>query len=175
MKGHLLFVEAAANLMNRFSSNTPSVEFLIVGNPFMPGDQNYFDELKVRIAALGLRDRFHFTGHLSPPYSAMAAADIVVNCSVVPEPFGLTLIEAMMLGRPVIAPAAGGPLEIIEPDVSGILFRPGDSQGLADAMGALMDKETRLRLSEQGKAHALKKFEVRKMVQDLEAGYSKIF
>ena len=47
------------------------------------------------------------------------------------EPFGLSVVEAMALGKPVVASDSGGPLEIIEDGASGLLFRTGDARDLA--------------------------------------------
>jgi glycosyltransferase involved in cell wall biosynthesis len=62
------------------------------------------------------------------------------------EPFGLVIVEAMALGRAVIATAAGGPLEIVVNGQTGVLVPPRDPRGLADAI---------LRLSASGELRAL--------------------
>ena len=46
--------------------------------------------------------------------------------STVPEPFGQVVVEAMGVGRPIIAAAAGGPLEIVTDGTDGLLTPPGD-------------------------------------------------
>jgi glycosyltransferase involved in cell wall biosynthesis len=53
----------------------------------------------------------------------------------------------MAAGVPLIAADAGGPAEIIQDDVTGVLYRPGDASALADAMLRMRDAETRERLS----------------------------
>jgi glycosyltransferase involved in cell wall biosynthesis len=57
----------------------------------------------------------------------------------VPEPFGQVVVEAMGVGRPVIASAAGGPLEVITDGVTGLLTPPGDAGALAGAMARLAE------------------------------------
>ena len=54
-----------------------------------------------------------------------------MHASTVPEPFGQVVIEGMAAGLPVIASAAGGPLEVITNNVDGILTPPGDASALA--------------------------------------------
>ena len=86
-----------------------------------------------------LAGRVHFTGHQDDVYAWMDALDIVVHASF-GEPFGLVLVEAMALGKPLVATAAGGPTEIIEHGVSGLLVPPGDSVSLADAIGRILNE-----------------------------------
>ena len=61
------------------------------------------------------------------------------TASTVPEPFGQVVVEAMGVGRPVIAAAAGGPLEIVTDGIDGLLTPPGDADALAAAMTRLAD------------------------------------
>jgi glycosyltransferase involved in cell wall biosynthesis len=55
------------------------------------------------------------------------------------EPFGMTVIEAMSLGKPVVAGGAGGPLEVITDGVHGLLVPFGDSPGIAAAILRYLD------------------------------------
>jgi glycosyltransferase involved in cell wall biosynthesis len=74
----------------------------------------------------------------------MADLDVFVQVSSEPEPFGLVIVEAMSCGVPVVAGAAGGPLEILGPDATiratgaGRLVPPADPVALADAVGELL-------------------------------------
>ncbi|MGL4513973.1 MAG: glycosyltransferase, partial [Lacipirellulaceae bacterium] len=68
--------------------------------------------------------------------------DVVVHCSVAPEPFGRVIVEAMLSKRPVIASDDGGAREIVLNGVNGLVFPPGDSTALASAIGRLLaDRE----------------------------------
>ena len=64
------------------------------------------------------------------------AADICIHASVSPEPFGLVILEAMVLGRPLIASNRGGPAEIITPEC-GLLFDADRPVELADHLATL--------------------------------------
>ena len=69
----------------------------------------------------------------------MSELDILVHCSVTPEPFGQVVLEGMAAGLAVIATAAGGPAELITGGVDGILTRPGDAGELAAALRRLQE------------------------------------
>ena len=64
----------------------------------------------------------------------MNAWDVVVHASVRPEPFGRVILEGMLLGKPVIATAAGGVPELIDDGRTGFLVPPGDATALADCL-----------------------------------------
>jgi 2-polyprenyl-3-methyl-5-hydroxy-6-metoxy-1,4-benzoquinol methylase len=87
---------------------------------------------------LGIADRVHFAGHQADVYPWFDALDVVVHASH-GEPFGLVLVEAMALGKPLIATAAGGPMEIIEEGISGLLVPPRDPERLAAAINHVLD------------------------------------
>ncbi|MBT8224347.1 MAG: glycosyltransferase family 1 protein [Dactylosporangium sp.] len=61
------------------------------------------------------------------------------------ETFGQTVQEALASGLPVVAPAAGGPVDLVEPGRTGLLVRPGDARDLAEAVGALVASPERRR------------------------------
>ncbi|MBC9958185.1 glycosyltransferase family 1 protein [Yimella sp. cx-51] len=68
---------------------------------------------------------------------AYAALDVFVHTGV-NETFGQTLQEAMAAGLPVVAPAAGGPLDIVKPGVTGYLFDPGVTGALRASVNSLV-------------------------------------
>jgi glycosyltransferase involved in cell wall biosynthesis len=75
-------------------------------------------------------------------------ADIMLNTSLWQEPFGLTSIEAMARGLPIIASRVGGTAEIVISEVNGLLVEPGDEYALASAIRRLAsDSIQRARLA----------------------------
>jgi glycosyltransferase involved in cell wall biosynthesis len=68
----------------------------------------------------------------------MHAMDVFVHTSRF-EPFGMVVIEAMALGKPVVASAEGGPTEVITPGVDGLLSPYGDPQALAASILRYLD------------------------------------
>jgi glycosyltransferase involved in cell wall biosynthesis len=138
-KGQDVFVAAAAEI----ASARPTAKFVVVGGSVFGLEPEYFEELKRTATALGLGDRLRFTGFRSDVPRFMAACDVVCHTSRVREPLGLVVLEAMALGRPIIATEGGGPSEIITSEALGTLIPPGDPQAMARAAIALLDDPAR--------------------------------
>jgi glycosyltransferase involved in cell wall biosynthesis len=82
------------------------------------------------------------------------------------------LLEAMALGKPVVATRAGGNTDVIEHGVHGLLVRPRDPAALGTAMQSLLDDaELRRRLGEAARRRAREEFTVERMVQGTESVY----
>ena len=96
-------------------------------------------ELEQLVADLGIGDRVSFAGFIDDIPELLQSADALVHASVIAEPFGQVVIEGMASGLPVIASAAGGPLEVITPEVDGILVPPDDVTALATQLRRLRD------------------------------------
>ncbi len=80
---------------------------------------------------------------------------MLVHASVLPEPGGQVVQEGMAAGTPVVAAASGGPSEMIENGATGLLYRPGDAEELADALRRLAaDAALRARLGAAGREKA---------------------
>jgi glycosyltransferase involved in cell wall biosynthesis len=90
--------------------------------------------LKTQVVTLGLQDRVQLLGFRSDVVPIMQACDVIAHTSTAPEPFGRVIVEAMLCGRPIIASAAGGAVELVEPGVTGWLTPLGDAIALADAI-----------------------------------------
>ncbi|MCB0998322.1 MAG: glycosyltransferase [Acidimicrobiales bacterium] len=88
-------------------------------------------------AALDVPSSVEIVGEVPDVAPYVAAADALVLPSDEPEPFGLVLLEAFRQGRPVIASAAGGPLDIVDDGRDGWLFPPGDAEALAGLLQRL--------------------------------------
>src|SRR4029079_12019160 len=124
--------------------------------------------LERRVAELGLSERLAFTGFRKDVPRLMAACDFVCHTTRVAEPFGMVLIEAMALERPVIATRGGGPSEIIDSDASGVLVPPDDAPALATAMLALAETpEHRRAIGAGGAARVRGHFTIDRMASEL--------
>ena len=145
-KGQDVFLRAAADLRIR------PAEILLVGGTFF-GEEPYRAELERLAEQLDLP--VTFTGHVDDPMEHMRHADVLVHCSVLAEPFGQVVVEGMAAGCAVIASGPGGPVEVVEPGVSGLLVDGGDQQQLTAALDRLIgDRELRERLAQGGMLRA---------------------
>ncbi len=125
-KGAAVLIEAMA-LMRR-----PDACCVLVGAT--QGRSRFAAALERRAAALGVADRLRFAGQCDDMPAAMMLADVVVSASILPEPFGRTVIEAQAMGRPVVATDHGGAAETVEHLVTGWRVPPGDAAALAEAL-----------------------------------------
>ena len=114
----------------------------------------------------------YLLGFRSDVSALMAACDIIVLPAPA-EPFGLVLIEAMALGKPVIAAAAGGPLEIVADGETGLLFEPGNAESLSSAIRRLLaDPDLRRRMGIAGRKRYAQKFTARRMAENMQKVYA---
>jgi glycosyltransferase involved in cell wall biosynthesis len=120
------------DLALEIAARTPGLELELAGAP-LPGDDGaVLAGLQRRAAGADLRGRVHFLGGLQDPRPALARAHVLLHCADA-EPYGLALVEALAAGRPVVAPDAAGPREIVTPEC-GRLYRPGDAAAGAAAL-----------------------------------------
>ena len=119
------------------------VKLLIVGGPYFEKDVAYMDALKQEVANLGVEDSVIFTGFLSDTRIVTSLLDIVLVPSIIPEACPRTIIEAMAVGKPVIATPLGGSKELVTPE-TGILVPPEDASAVADAIATLATNQEQL-------------------------------
>lgn len=126
-KGLNYLIEAVALL-----NNSSKVKLLIVG------DGSLMEELKKMAKDKGLEESVIFTGLRRDITDILSCIDIFVLSSV-KEGFPNSLLEAMAMGKPVVATAVGGIPEIIEHRTNGFLVPPADIEGLAAAIKTVID------------------------------------
>ena len=132
-KGQDTFLQMAKQVRTA----VPDCCFLIVGgDPFGVQDDYEARLLELR-SQPGLQGRVHWTGQLADVRPALAAMDLFVHPGA-PEPFGLVNIEAMAMGRPVVAFAHGALPEIVLHEKTGLLVAPGDTTALAASVSRLL-------------------------------------
>ena len=117
----------------------PDARFLVVGDAVTAGDRRLKDELLDLRMELGLQDRVLFPGRRSDIPNVMAALDIFVLPSTMPEPWGFVTLEAMATAKPVIATKQGGPLEMITDGLTGFLVAPDSPDEMSAKMLYLLN------------------------------------
>jgi glycosyltransferase involved in cell wall biosynthesis len=132
-KGVHVFIAAIARVRER----RPDVHAVVVGGPHET-EPEYAAALHAQVDALGLANAVTFAGFQSNVAEWMQAMDVFVHASD-REPFGVVIVEAMALGKPVIAGAEGGPAEIVTHGENGTLVRFGDEGSLAQAILRYLD------------------------------------
>jgi len=116
------------------------------------GDGDYAARLRARAAALGVADRVELPGHVTDVAGEIAAMDVCVQASTLPEPLGQNVLQYLALGRPTVVADAGGPLEWVRDGENGLVFRSGDVGSLAAVLGRLADPALRDRLAAGARA-----------------------
>lgn len=135
-KRPLLFVKAIAAL--RRAAPDRDVRGVLFGVSF----DNMADCIRALAVELGVADVIHLLGHRTPGPFWLAGSDMLM-VSAINEPFGRTLIEAMLVGTPVVATASGGNVEAIQNERTGLLVPPEDPDALASACQFLLDDGSR--------------------------------
>ena len=127
---------------------------MLVGAPLF-GEDDYERDLRSLGRRLGIAPRVEFRGFRTDIPAELARLDLVVHASVIPEPFGQVVTEAMAAGRPVVAADAGGPALIITHGVDGLLSPSGDARALALELSRLAkDPLLRTRLGNAARERA---------------------
>jgi glycosyltransferase involved in cell wall biosynthesis len=132
-KGIHVLVEAMPKVLRKY----PDAHFVVVGGTH-DLEPDYKTLLEKRVVQLGLGDCIIMAGLQQNVPEWMQAMDIFVHASD-NEPFGIVIIEAMALGKPVVAATSGGPTEIITNGENGLLAPYGDADALAGAMLRYLD------------------------------------
>jgi len=148
-KGHGLLIEALRRLRDK-----PGWSAWLAGGVQRPHEQAYLDELKAAADAAGVADRVRFLGQRGDVARLYAAADVHCQPNTGPEPFGVTFVEALYAGLPVVGTDMGGAAEVVN-GLCGVLVPPDDPAALADALARLIDDPAaRARLGAEGPARA---------------------
>ncbi len=169
-KGQEFLVRAAALLRDAGKPFT----LIIVGRPW-PGNEEHLQRLHDLVDELSLQNRVVFAGELPDARPAYAASDVLALPSAQPEPFAGVVMEAMAMGKPVIATAIGGSLDQVVDGQTGYLVPPADPAALAEKIRVLIqDPELRRRMGEAGTERVRMHFGVQRMLEKLETIYSEV-
>jgi len=154
-KGQDVFIEAAAQV----SESIAGARFYVIGGPVYATAGSQFSQAELVALARARGVDIGFVPFQPDPVSIYRSLDVVVHASTHPEPFGLTIIEAMSCARPVVVSAGGGAKELFVEGVDGLGFTPGNADEMAAAVSRLCtDAELRERLGNEARASAVKRF-----------------
>ena len=134
----------------------------------------YERALRHRADELGVTDRVVFAGYRDDAARVVAAADVLALPSWT-EGLPLVVLEAMALGRPVVATTVGGTPELVSDGETGLLVPPRDVEALTAALKRVLDDgDLRRRLGEAGKRRVAERFSSEAMTRDVLAIYDEV-
>ncbi len=169
-KGQNIFIEAAKKILDERSD----YYFIIVGE-VVAGNEDYFEKLQHQISGHAYADHILFTGFRSDVFHLMQIADVIVHCSLTPEPFGRVIIEAMFYEKPIISTTIGAPAEIIEHGATGYLVQPGDPMALKDAIcDVLQDHDKLTDIGRRARKRVMEKYSIELHARRIQDLYSQV-
>ena len=169
-KGQDVLLDAVPHVL--YSLHNCRVHFLILGSCFN-GQENYEVALKEKIKALSLQNQVTLVGFQKNFADWLAAMDVFVLPSKLPEPNATVTIAAMAMKLPVIGTNTGGTRETIVDGVTGFLVPPADPQALAEKIVTLcLSRKTRRHMGENGYLRICKYFSVKNYAQTVMEAYS---
>lgn len=153
-KGQKYLVRAIPQVLAKL----PHTRFFVIGKGEL------MEELKALASSLGLKRELVFTGFRSDVGAFYKAADLYVMCSIA-EGLGTAVLDALALGKPVVATRAGGLPEIIEDGKTGRLVAPADPDALAEGIVDLLThSESANATAKAGQAKVQQSFSIEAMV-----------
>ena len=159
LKGYDMLIKSVASLEPRF-------KLVIVGEAEALR-KDVERDLRQLVNELGVGERVVFAGNQSKVAECLSLADVVVSSNTrKPEAFGRSMAEALAMGRPVVAKAFGGALDIVRDGVDGVLVRDGD-------FAAAIKKVSQMRFGDLRK-EALERFSFEKMIERSLAAYREL-
>jgi len=163
-KDHVTFLRAARLVIE----TVPNARFLIIG------DGPLREQLEQLSRALGVDEHVTFLGYRQDVLSLMAGSDVIVLSSV-QEGLPNVILEALALGKPVVATRVGGVPEVIRSAKTGVMVPPKDPRALADAIcWVLRNPDQATRLGKLGQARVIAEFSVQAMAQKTAAVYRSV-
>lgn len=148
-KGQRLLLDALGRL-----ADVPGWTCWQIGGAQRDHEKGYENQLRGRVEELKIENRVRFAGHRHDVPRLLASADIHCQPNLKPESFGITFVEALYRGLPVVTTAMGGAREIVD-ESCGVLVEHPRAADLARALGGIIEStELRSSLSAKGPARA---------------------
>jgi len=164
LKGQDIFIRAAVALLRRY----PHLRFLIVGDSYY--DRSDFEkQLKFLVKQSGVEEHVVFTGFVDDIPGFLEDIDILVNTSVRPDAFGMSVLEGMAAGKAVVATDYVGAKEIIESGKNGFILPSNDVSALVDVLQMLIEKPAKIKsLGREARRTVVRDFTLEKYIDQLE-------
>lgn len=138
------------------------------------GDKPYLEKLQGLVRDAGIERNVRFTGYQNRVPDFVNMMSVVVHASIEPEPFGMVVLEAMALRKPVVGSAAGGVVEMVLEGETGYTFPPGDPAVLAARLIELIDDPAKARaMGDAGYNRVISDFPLDAYVRSVEAVYDR--
>jgi glycosyltransferase involved in cell wall biosynthesis len=154
--------------VSEVSTSHPHITCLIAGAGSLEQD------LKSEIGKRSLQHTVRLLGFREDILSLIGGCDLFVLPSQA-EPFGLVLLEAMAMSKPVIATNAGGPREIVVDGSTGLLIEPANPSAMANAIRAIIqDRDTMKKMGSKGYERFHERFTAQQMSQRMIAVYETV-
>lgn len=151
------------------SEHIPHLKWMVIGGGV---SESYFLEERKQ---LGLEDRVIFTGHLSPPFTALAALDIFLLLSWAHEGVSQASLQAAYLEKPLVTTTTGGLKEVCLHEKTGFLVQPHAPHEVAEAVQRLVDSATlRSKLGQEGRQLVENRFLLCHTVIEMERIYNSL-
>lgn len=166
-KGHKILLEAAAQILEKRAN----VHFIVVGDSIF-GETTYKQHLIDYARQLKIDKQVSFLGWREDTVNVLAGIDVLAHPALKPEPFGIALIEAMAMAKPIIASNLGGPAEIVVPGTTGYLFPANDSCALAQAILRLsLQPQLAMEMGQCARRRVIETFTISRNVDRFESLY----
>lgn len=153
-KGQLFFLEIADLLSKKFLNT----HFVLIGDPF-PGYEAILEEIGNVIREKDLEERVSYLGFRDDIPKVMAALDVFVLPSILPDSFPTVILEAMAAGKPVVATRSGGASEMVLEGETGFLVSIGNvEKGVKTLEKLIQNVEFSQKLGEAGRKRVLSEY-----------------
>lgn len=169
-KGQEYFIQVA----DRVAKLHPRTRFVLVGGT-VSGDELLLQQLQDNVEDLGLSRQVVISDFRRDIPAVLDAFDIFVMPSTLPDPLPTVVLEAMAAGKPVVANAHGGSIEMVQDLETGFLVAPGKPECMADAINKLIeDAPLRKSMGAAGRQRLLNEFSIRAFTQNWHRLYEQL-
>ena len=172
-KGHHDLLRAARQVL----SQHPEARFLLCGGSLFGLEPDYPEEIKRAVAEAGVGARVRLCGYVSDveKRDILAAATLIVHPAL-SEPFGISVLEGMAAGKPVVATDCVGPATTVVHGETGLIVPRGDAGALAGALLSLLDHPDQAqRMGACGRVRVQEEYTLDAMVRQVQDVYTQIW